>query len=140
MTIEYSGGGILTVGGYVDAMLEGDMRGYALAHTEDEARWQMFEALRASIKPGKAYQVIVIGPETQEQVTQTGIRFRLLVALLDHANAEIGDAVIMERMGGARFVDVPGEIPMRFEYMGLFPKVGVRALPRQYHRVFKRVE
>lgn len=140
MTQDYTGGGIFLWGGYVDSMIEGDNRNFAIAATTEDARYLMVDALEQILQSGKAYHVAVIGPETQEQTDRIGIRFRMMAVLLDHADAEIGDAVVMERVFETRYVEVPGATSMRFEYIGSFPKVGRRNHPGESHRVYRRIE
>ena len=141
---KYTGGGIFVFGGYVDSMIEGDARNFAFTATTEDARYLIIDALKQILQSGKAYHVAVIGPEEQEQFDRTGIRFRMMAVLLDHADAEIGDAVVMVppvlRPDPTRYVEVPGVIRMKFEYIGSFPKVGIRAHPGEKHQVFRRIE
>ena len=137
---KYTGGGIFVFGGYVDSMIEGDARNFAITATPKDAHYLIIDALEQILQSGKAYHVVVIGPEEQEQFDRTGIRFRMMAVLLDHADAEIGDAVVMERVSNTRYVEVPGTTKMRFELIGSFPKVGIRAHPGEKYQVFRRIE
>lgn len=93
----------------------------------------------AGIGPGRLFVVAIADLDVADWGSEIKIEQQVLIALLDYADAEVGDCVVWGDEKNIAFEVVPGEI-WHYAPYGIFPALGRFYKGNTHLKIFQRVD